>query len=319
MRVGIIGSGIIGLSIGAELVAHGFEVDCFSSSTLTASSDARSGALIPALGRRKTSLLGRLQRESLALYPSWLYSVGCYEPLVRILPVRRSAALQRCRSLEADEVSEGGEVDTFELVKTLRECIGVTHLHDCIVGSVRFTSQDVDVITNNGAQWKCDRVVAACGRFLSPFLVSAQCKIPFELIPDWGQMLGITIQEPLEEILLVDQWTIIPKREGTVWITGLHEEGRVDTGTQAIATNALYEVAERCFGNRWKEVEQWAGVRPRRRGGVPYVGTLAEDPRCIVAGGHGSNGFLLAPITAKAVADIIKNEVRAFDVVAATS
>jgi glycine/D-amino acid oxidase-like deaminating enzyme len=49
--------------------------------------------------------------------------------------------------------------------------------------------------------------------------------------------------------------------------------------------------------------ESWTGVRPRTRDEAPMLGVIDKD--AFVATGHYRNGILLAPITAKIMADMI--------------
>ena len=50
----------------------------------------------------------------------------------------------------------------------------------------------------------------------------------------------------------------------------------------------------------------WAGLRPFAHVGMPVVGRLPELANAFVATGHYRNGILLAPITAKMIADQIQ-------------
>ena len=49
-------------------------------------------------------------------------------------------------------------------------------------------------------------------------------------------------------------------------------------------------------------VEAWCGVRPRASGRLPLLGAMPGWRGWRIAVGHGSNGFLRAPITAQAIA-----------------
>jgi glycine oxidase len=51
-------------------------------------------------------------------------------------------------------------------------------------------------------------------------------------------------------------------------------------------------------------VETWAGLRPGSPDGRPFLGATALEGY-VVASGHFRNGILLAPITARLIADLI--------------
>jgi len=56
----------------------------------------------------------------------------------------------------------------------------------------------------------------------------------------------------------------------------------------------------------------WAGFRPATPDGLPLVGPLGPEG-LIVASGHFRNGILLAPITARVVADLVHGRAASID------
>jgi glycine oxidase len=52
-------------------------------------------------------------------------------------------------------------------------------------------------------------------------------------------------------------------------------------------------------------VEVRAGLRPMTRDELPVIGARAGEPSLVYAAGHYRNGALLAPITARIVADAV--------------
>jgi glycine oxidase len=53
-------------------------------------------------------------------------------------------------------------------------------------------------------------------------------------------------------------------------------------------------------------VESWAGLRPASRDDAPILGPT-PTPGLFLATGHHRNGILLAPLTAKAICDCVRN------------
>ena len=51
----------------------------------------------------------------------------------------------------------------------------------------------------------------------------------------------------------------------------------------------------------------WAGLRPGTPDRMPYLGRVPQVPGLILATGHYRNGILLAPVTARIVADLLAN------------
>jgi len=62
-------------------------------------------------------------------------------------------------------------------------------------------------------------------------------------------------------------------------------------------------------------VESWAGLRPGTPDALPVIG-MTEKRNVFVASGHFRNGILLAPITAKIVADLVTGKTPDMDIAA---
>ena len=63
-------------------------------------------------------------------------------------------------------------------------------------------------------------------------------------------------------------------------------------------------------------LESWAGLRPATPDGLPLLGPLRGEPRHLLAAGHYRNGILLAPATARVLADLATGVAPALDVTA---
>src|SRR4029077_12935290 len=66
---------------------------------------------------------------------------------------------------------------------------------------------------------------------------------------------------------------------------------------------------------RARQHEAWAGLRPGTPDGLPILGNTAT-PGYFIAGGHYRDGILLAPVTAKAVGDLIAQRECRYDLTA---
>ena len=60
-----------------------------------------------------------------------------------------------------------------------------------------------------------------------------------------------------------------------------------------------------------QEMERWAGLRPDTPDHLPLMGQTAE--RAFTAAGHFRNGVLLAPATAKVMAELMRGAVPSVD------
>jgi glycine oxidase ThiO len=129
--------------------------------------------------------------------------------------------------------------------------------------------------------------------------------------PLFGQVL--CLQEPekgedrrLRRLLYSPNVYIVPRRDGRVLVGATMEERGFDRTSTARGVQQLLNAAlslEPALGEM-ALCEHWSGVRPASPDGLPIIG---RTPLSNVWGatGHGRNGILLAPFTAKAVASAL--------------
>ena len=84
------------------------------------------------------------------------------------------------------------------------------------------------------------------------------------------------------------------------------ERGRDDRTVDPAAIAALRDAASRAAPTLADAplIKAWAGVRPMSPDGWPIVGS-SGPPGCFAAAGHSRNGWLLAPLTAEIIADMM--------------
>jgi D-amino-acid dehydrogenase len=69
--------------------------------------------------------------------------------------------------------------------------------------------------------------------------------------------------------------------------------------------------ASRYLGEAWQQGDgerAWIGLRPMTPDGLPAIGRAPGISNLYVATGHGMLGVTLAPVTARAIAELICNE-----------
>lgn len=96
---------------------------------------------------------------------------------------------------------------------------------------------------------------------------------------------------------------LVPRADGSVVVGATSEERGYDTSVQAGAVHSLLDDARLLVPtvDEWELLECIAGLRPGSPDNAPFVGPTSV-PRLAVATGHYRNGFLLAPLTAEALA-----------------
>ena len=101
---------------------------------------------------------------------------------------------------------------------------------------------------------------------------------------------------------------LAPKSNGRLIIGATVEEMGFDTELTAGGVLELLRLAWDILPGIYDLplVESWAGLRPASRDDAPILGPT-QTPGLILATGHHRNGILLAPLTAKAICDYVRN------------
>jgi glycine oxidase len=162
------------------------------------------------------------------------------------------------------------------------------------------------VRTASGDVLEADFVVLAAGAW-SATIAGVPRALPVR--PVRGQILRLRPREipgwPL--VATHDARYLVPRENGTVLVGStmedvgyedqVTEEGRFQLAESAAAL--VPALAEATI------VERWAGLRPLSADGWPIVGPDPELAGLVYATGHGRNGILLGPLTARIVADLV--------------
>ncbi len=113
-------------------------------------------------------------------------------------------------------------------------------------------------------------------------------------------------------------WTpdvyLIPRSDGRMLIGATQEEAGFDKQTVPETIQKLRQAALDLVPHlaEARILEAWAGLRPGTPDGLPILGATAT-PGYFVATGHFRDGILLAPVTAKLMAQMIFGQKPEFD------
>ena len=111
---------------------------------------------------------------------------------------------------------------------------------------------------------------------------------------------------PVDHVVWTSEIHIAPKRDGRLIVGATMEEAGFDASITAGGLYALLDGVRRVLpGVEEMAIEAvWAGFRPTSEDDAPILGGT-RWPGLLVAVGHHRNGFLLAPVTAEALGDLI--------------
>lgn len=146
------------------------------------------------------------------------------------------------------------------------------------------------------------------GKLLSATRENSPSKNPLIIRPVKGEMLLYQTDEPLlTSIVLSKGRYLIPRADNLILAGSTLEHCGFD---KAVSWQAKASLADSAVGilpalADVPVVGHWAGLRPGAPAGVPYIGRLPGFRNLSVNAGHYRNGLVLAPASARLMADIL--------------
>jgi glycine oxidase len=128
-----------------------------------------------------------------------------------------------------------------------------------------------------------------------------------DIRPVRGQMILFNAQPgEVRRIVLQQGRYAIPRRDGRVLMGSTMEHTGFDKDTTEDARDQLYAEATALLPalKRASIEKHWAGLRPGSPSGVPYIGGYPGIDGLYFNAGHFRNGVVLAPASARLMADI---------------
>jgi glycine/D-amino acid oxidase-like deaminating enzyme len=139
---------------------------------------------------------------------------------------------------------------------------------------------------------------------------------PFEIptIPAKGQMLAVT-PAVVQHVIRGNGVYLIPRSNGRLVIGATVEDAGFDKRVEPEAIQRLHLAAAILAPQigQARILEDWAGLRPATPDKLPIMGAT-EIENYFVSTGHYRDGILLAPISARVVAQLIRHQEPEFDI-----
>ncbi len=311
----IAGAGIVGLSLALELRERGASVIILDrSAALSGASSAAAGMLAAEDPHNPPALLP-LSRYSLSLYPGFLSRIEALSGLT--VPTQTTATLQHHSDGTIQRLAEIS-IDPRQLGPALLAAARAASAHileHTTLVEANVVPSVVAMRTASGEMFEARHLVQATGAWRMPHPDSASIPIT----PRKGQMLRVAGPQEylLREVHRAEHVYVVPRtsgpQAGTALIGATVEDAGFDLSIQPERLQSLREAASAldpatAFAARAPLVESWAGVRPSTPDLLPLLGRLApghEPAGKWIASGHFRNGILLAPGTARVMADLL--------------
>lgn len=206
-----------------------------------------------------------------------------------------------------------GFVVVGELMRSLVTAMGCHGARLIQGGRVRSISRSVEglMVETDRGELTGDAVVLAAGSWCSEIeIAGATGRIPVR--PVRGQLLRLAWSGPkLRRVTWSDRCYLVPWDDGTLLVGATVEEAGFDERTTAAGVRDLLAAACELVPHASTAgfLGARVGLRPATSDELPVIGRSRAVPGLMYAGGHYRNGVLLAPLTARLVADELLDNV----------
>ncbi len=301
----IIGAGIIGLTLGYELLKRGQTVRLLDQST-AGQGATRAAAGMLATDEELPEPLHELAALSRTLYPELVRQLLDETGLGSGYLEQPFCLHRGNQSLTLEQV---GQIDSRLMTQALRRAIqrrgGVIEEDTSVSQLVRDEQRIIGAETNRGLRTG-RQIIVASGRGSEAVLRTLG--ITIDTSPVKGECLSVRLMTGrLDRTLFNEQVYLVPKADGRIIIGATERPGDESTTVRLDSIRLLVNQAIRLYPPLAEAVfvEAWAGVRPQTGDGLPYLGPVDGIDGLFVATGHHRHGILLAPATATVLADCI--------------
>ncbi len=342
-HIAIVGGGIIGLSCALVLRSRGLEVTVLEAGDAAKEASWAAGGMLAVEDPENPPALLPLSRYSRDLYPEFLREIEALSGQRVSLRTHETVQILRQQVpehaptastgvlLSRDEARnlipglgdtedryfllEEASLDPRELCAALRSAVlaaGVQLREQERVLSAQVEGEGILLRTAH-SRLRADAFVNCCGawaRSLDPSL---------EVAPRKGQMLVLAQPERtprLTRVLRSPEIYLIPRGDGRIVVGATVEDAGHSKQVEPDALGLLRRRAAWLWppAANALQVDGWAGLRPGTPDALPVIGRYTDGSNLrFVATGHFRNGILLAPGTARAIADLVCDKMPAID------
>lgn len=201
------------------------------------------------------------------------------------------------------------QVRNPKLVKALHASLlglGVSVVERAIVSQfIKEGSRIRGVRTNLGA-FSADCAIVCAGAWAGQLL--RQVGASEAIFPVRGQMLLYRVTPgDIRRIVLEGGHYLIPRRDGHVLVGSSMEFAGFNKATTEPVAQELASFGSRVMPllTQFPIIRHWAGLRPGTSSGIPLIGPVPDHEGVFVNVGHFRNGVVMAPASARLVADLV--------------
>jgi glycine oxidase len=333
--VAIAGGGIIGLSLGLELLRRGLSVTVVDRQQAMSSASWAAGGMLAVHDPQNPKELMPLSVRSWELYPAYLNLVE--ELSGKKVPLRTRRAMQYVvtdRWMENGTRTGAGDLVTAadiaefapgldvngHIFEWLEEgSVDPNDLRDALPAAFRVAGgkllEETELLGVQsvacGVLVRTTRKVISAGMFVNccgAWAGEQEGGLP--VVPVKGQMANLRCRpERLRCVVRAPGIYLVPRGDGRVTIGATIEHVGFDETVQEMSIRRMAEAAISLLpeAEAPPEMDMWAGLRPGTPDGLPILGAAAKE-HCWHATGHYRDGILLAPVTGHVMAQAMLGE-----------
>jgi glycine oxidase len=343
--VAIIGAGIIGASIAYELASRGASVTVLDARPAgQGATQAAAGMLAPYIEGVGKPILA-MAVESLGMYDEFVRRVSADsgmmvdyhregslqvvmsgEPVDELVALEKAACAAgvRCELLDAPgvralepllsrEVIAGAVIAEHGVVVPASLSRAVTAA--AVARGARFALAQIQhvgafdggfLLRIGDDALRARRVIVAAGCWSGGLAIEGLPRLPVR--PVRGQLLHLTSPDPpLHRVIWGAGCYIAPSTTGSLAVGATMEDAGFDERNTVAGVHGLLASAAELVPALWQSgfIDARVGLRPATPDGMPIMGRSLTLPGLYVATGHFRNGILLAPFTARVLADLL--------------
>lgn len=204
------------------------------------------------------------------------------------------------------------QVENRRLLAALAEYAkrnGIEIVENSSVGSLITEGPDARGALVNGGVLSAGVTVLATGAWTSVIKIG-DAVMPLKVRPIRGQMVSfMPANRMFKRVIYSPRGYLVPRADGRILAGATVEDVGFDKRTTDLAIEQLRATAIEIGPGLAAEniSEKWSGLRPFAGQGHPIIGAIPGHDNLFVATAHYRNGILLAPVTAKLLAERIVN------------
>ncbi|MEP7038755.1 MAG: glycine oxidase ThiO [Acidobacteriota bacterium] len=206
------------------------------------------------------------------------------------------------------------QVENRRLILSLRKFAELNQIkivENCEVKNLLTENGKTTGAKTENENFFAEKVILTTGAWTSLIKHGEDAALFVDVKPIRGQMLSFqTAKRLFTKVIYSPRGYLVPRVDGRILVGATTEDVGFDKNVTANGIDLLRENALEIAPGlvNLKVSESWAGLRPFAADGLPILGGFPEFENLFIATAHYRNGILLAPLTAKILAEkIVEN------------